>query len=253
MIAEALKFLTDLAAKAQAPQKLDIPDPRFASYLIGGTPERIGIPAAPRDHQPKSLDEIVELANRFSGDRGPVVWYDETKVVLVIDDDGHRVEKATLSLVPSDVFARVVALRLKPERHEQKPFIRLIRIDLAGTLNPIDLLNHVRRIKFENGVARTGEVLRGKESVSMDILSKVNTETAIPEEVTLQVPVYKTIGLKDRYGLRCAVEVDPADGMFQLLPLPDEIERVQHLAVDSIAARLKSGLVETVPSYFGKA
>lgn len=252
MIAEALKYLTDLGTKSTAPVELKA-DPRRHRYAIGGEIQEFGIPASPRQHQVDSLEEITDLAERFAATDSckPVVWYDGNQVVLVLDDDGHRIEKATLSLEESDVFTRVVSLRQK-QAFGQKAFIKLLRIDLARTLEPVVLLEKVRRVKFENGMATTGEIRRNQESLGRTITSKVETDTELPEEVALAVPVYKTLGETDPILLRCAVEVDPGMGEFQLIPLPDEIERVRHLAVGSIRDRLSELLPETVPFYFGR-
>jgi hypothetical protein len=258
MLAEALDRLTALARAAANPIKLDVKDPSKAYYALNGQPLDITLPVPPRDHRAASLDDLIALANRFAEIEfyEPAVWFDACKVVLVIDDDtadnaAHRFERATLDLEPSDVWARLVALRQTRAHHDHKAFIRLLRIDLAGTLDPVTLLNVVRRVKFEAGQITTSEKGKQRESMGRDIVSAVVTELEIPEQVTLSVPVYKTSGETDRWPLRCTVEVEPAEGTFRLLPLPDEIERVRDMATESIRARLGDGL-KGVPCYFGK-
>lgn len=255
MIADALKYLIELGEKAQAPIKLDVPDPRQVYYAIGGESAEYDLPEPPRDHRPGTLEDLISLANRFAEDVDeacrPVAWYGPEAVVLVLDDDGHRVERATLTLHHSDAFMRLVALRAGGPWFEPKPFVRLLRVDLAGTLDPGVLLERVRRVKFDNGQVTTSETTRTRESLGREIVSNVVAAGEIPEEVTLSVPVYRTPGEAERYPFRCAVEVDPAMGRLQLLPLPDEVERVTALAVASIGARLRAGLAASVPCYMG--
>lgn len=264
MLAEAMKFLTELAAKAQAPVQVAIPDWRAIWYAAGGQHSSIPLPVQPRDHNPATLDDLIALATRFVGDSDgplhvgdldepstPVVWYGEDAVVLVIDDAGYRVETATLHMQYSDAFARLMSLRAERTWFEPKPFVRLLRVDLAGTLAPGELLERVRSIRFEAGSVTTTESARTRESLGREIRSKVDAAGEIPEEVTLSVPVFKNPGETDRYPCRCAVEVDPAMGRLQLLPLPDEIERTARLAVTSIGGRLRAGLPESVPCYRG--
>lgn len=258
MLAEALEFLTDLAEKAQAPVRVDPADPRAIHYAIGGRVVTLPVPPSSREHKPATLDDLIALASRSEdeggnaeGDGTPVVWYDEDAVVVVFDDACHRVETATLTLQYSDAFARLMALRAERPWFEPKPFIRLLRVDLAGTLAPGELLERVRRVRFENGQTTTVESARVRESLGREIVSKVDAAGEIPEEVTLSVPVFKTPGEGERHPCRCAVEVDPALGRLQLLPLPDEIERVTGLAVASIGDRLRAGLPESVPCYRG--
>jgi hypothetical protein len=253
MIAEGLKFLVDILRKSDAPIKLASPDPREAIYAIGGRVEHIEHSLAPRGHHPATLADVVSLANRFAeaGSR-PVVWYGGDAVTLVIDDDGHRVETATLALATSDVWARLESLRAQKPAMQPKAFVRMLRVDLAGTLDPAALLNHVRRLKFTTADTVNASVARGKESMGREINSEVATAADIPETVTLAAPVFKTPGETDRYPVRCAVEIDPMEGTLQLLPLPDELERVERMALESIAARLSEGLSEGIPFYAGK-
>lgn len=257
MIAEALKYLSELAQSAARPVEINVPDPRRARYLTGGgASHEIARPVPPRDHGVKRLSDLIALAERFNSgpqDHAPVVWYDEESVVLVIDDDGHRCETATLDLVESDAFAVVRSLAggTQSRPFDHKSFVRLLRIDLAGALAPSELLNVVRKIRFENGTITQGQVQKSRESLGREITAAVSAEAEIPDDVTLSVPVYKTDGEDGEYPLRCTVEVDPMQGCFRLIPYPDEIERVQRLAVASIAGRLEAGLPGSVPHHFG--
>lgn len=259
MIAEALQFLADLKSKSLAPQELP-GDARISRRVIDGTVHEWFVRPEPREHEPACLADLIRLAVRFAADDTgsdgnpyvPVVWYDELGVVLVMDDAGHRIETATLTLAESDVFARLAELRRTREWFEQKAFVRLLRVELAGTLEPVALLERVRKLRWENGVTTSGHVTRQQESLGREIQAKVSAEGELPEEVTLLVPVYKTPGEMGRQPLRCTVDADPALGRLQLLPLPDEIERVRALAVASIGKRLAEGLPETVPCYHGR-
>ena len=181
-----------------------------------------------------------------------MVWYDSVGVVLVIDDDGHRLETAVLNLDLSDVFKTLVALREMKKWHTHRDFIRLLRIDLARTIEDGSLLNRIRKVKIENGEMLSSEVRKSKESLGRQITAEISGESEIPDEVVLLVPVYSTAGEKARYPIACSVEADPTRSEpFRLMPLPDEIERVEQLATDFIAERLKEHLPELVPCYFG--
>jgi hypothetical protein len=257
MLADALKFLKDLAVLAAAPQRLDLKDPRAAHFAVGGHAARIDLAKPPRDHEVDTLDDLVALANRF-GDLGGgvVVWYDHEAVVLVIDDEGHRAETATLGFRPSDVFHRLVGLRKDPRGAWMNPkdFVRLLRIDLAGALPPVALLNTVRKVKFENGVTVRAETQRQRESLGKEITSAVSAEAELPEQVTVNAAVWKTPGESAfEYPVRCSVEVEPAEGLFRLLPLPDEVERVLERAVRCVGERLSQHLTDGVPAYYGRA
>jgi len=99
--------------------------------------------------------------------------------------------------------------------------------------------------KFTSASNTEAVALRSKESLGRDISREVATEGgAIPETVVLDVPVWTTPGLDTSYRLTCAVEVDLERGMFALVPLPDEIERVENLAIEQIRERLADDLPE---------
>lgn len=255
MLAEAIAALVDLAGKAAAPQKVEQPDPRKLVYSTGGGVQVVDLPPPPRNHKPGTLAEVIALANRFAEEGAkPVVWYDRDQVVLVIDDDAHRLERARLALECSDVFARLIDLRQTKPWLDQKAALRLVRIELAGTLPPVALLDRLRRVKIENGQAVTSQVRHGQESMGRQINAAVSGEGELPEAVTLDAPVSKTPGEADfRYPLACSVEIQPDRlEFFRLLPLPDELERVAALALASIGERLREGLDEAIPCYQGQ-
>jgi hypothetical protein len=257
MIAEALKAIETLVGAAAMPKLLK-EFPTEAIYVVNGEQLTVEIPAPPREHQVSELDDLIRLAARFAGEKDlpktmtPVVWYDADEIVLVLDDDGHRVEKATMDLQFSDVFKVLVALRRDPKAAWKSPrdFVRLIRIELAGAFGDNLLLNAVRKVRFDNGVATTAENSRNRESLGKTLTSTLDVE--VPEAVTLDVAVFNSCGVTWTFPVRCTVETNPLEGNFQLLPFPDEIERVVQLAVAAIADRLGHGLPESVPAYHGK-
>jgi hypothetical protein len=205
VLKEMIDALGDLTRKAAAPVPVPILDPRKVSFVVNGMQVTQDVPPTPRDHKAGSLDEIIALANRFGegatdlGEGQPVVWYDEEKVVLVIDDSGHRVERATLTLDTSDVFACLCRLSKAREWMDQKPFVRLLKLDLAGKVEPPYLIDRARKLKFEATSSSTGVVQRDRESLGRNITSEVTSDGDIPEEVLVNAPVFKTAGERDPY------------------------------------------------------
>src|SRR4051794_17592413 len=133
-----------MVREATAPKELPS-TPKTVRRLVQGQVMEWEVPFPPREHRPATLDEIIALANRFEAEC-PVVWYDHEKVALVIDDVSYRIETATLELEVSDTFAVVQMLRREKPWYTQPDFVRLLRVDLAGTLDPALLLNRVRRL-----------------------------------------------------------------------------------------------------------
>ena len=255
MLDAALKYLVTLAQQATIPKPIDIGDPSMIGHLVGDEIKAFPV-ANPREHIVKSVDEIVSLAKRFNEEIGEhvvsSVWFSESKVTLLIDDDGKRANTVDFHLETSDVFTKLIALSKHTQPVDQKEFIRLLRVDLAGTLEPVALLEKVRTIKFSTTQDVASVKKAQSESLGKEIRSKVETDAgALPEEITLMAPVFKSFGMRRPVPIRCAVEVFPTDGTFRLKPLPDEIEKAQQEAVRRIAERLVTELPESVPAYYG--
>lgn len=258
MLKDALDYLSGLVRQSEAPRPIATGDPRRLSHFIGGQIVHTALTAPPRQHKPATLDDVISLASRFTEapvEPGamPVIWIGPERVVVVLDDCRHRCETATLDLSHSTPWLRLSAIgaKLRGEPLEHKAFLRLLRIELAGCLAPIDLYDKVKRVTFENGQTVTANVSRNKaESMGRAINAAVSGEGEIPEEVTLAVPVYSTPGETARYPVRCSVEVEPLSGTFALAPLPDELAKVQALALTAIESRLLGSVA--CPVYFGQ-
>jgi hypothetical protein len=254
MLKEALQYLFDQGKQLAQPIKLDILDARHFHFLNDGTPVAVPRPAPIRQTLIRSLEDFIRFAAESKSDDEAVqaVYFNEDRITLVNDEGAHRLERIYFVLEESDQWSTTEGLRDNAQWMQAKQFVRLLRVDLAGALPSNQLVDIVRSVKFENGTMMTVETKRQRESMGKEILAAVKTDQDIPEEVTLQIPVYKSHGENERYGLRCAVEVDPSTlAAFRLTPLPDEIERVQALAVQSIGDRLRAELPSSIPSYYG--
>lgn len=246
MITEALKFLADLKAEALDPKPIDIGNPIVKSYLVGNDVKTFTVEKPARRHKVFALDEIIMLAERFGG----ALWYNESEVSLVIDDAEHRHSTVTFSLVKSTQFLLLQALEKAGtgKRITHADFVRMLRIDLDGCVEPAVLLNRIRRMTWTN--TATADRQSAKESMGRSIEAMAGTSAeSVPEEVTLSVYVFDNPGERARYSIRCAVEVLPEDQSFRLLPFPGETSRVLNLAVQSFGERL--AVAKANPSYFG--
>jgi hypothetical protein len=249
MIKESLEYFATLVAATTEPKLLP-GTPRKIRRLVQGQVMEWDVPVEARDHYPATLDEVIALAVRFAADK-PVVWYDHEQVVLVIDDGGHRIETATLNLEISDIFTIVRMLRKEKPWFDQPDFVRLLKVDLVGTLDPAVLLNRVRKLVV--GQKTTTEVGRRGESFGHEINALAGKDTDPPDEVDLVLPVFKTPGEQAPAYVACTVDVEVARPKpFRLLPKPDEVERVLQAAVGSIGERLGKGLPEGVTWYHGR-
>jgi hypothetical protein len=135
---------------------------------------------------------------------------------------------------------------------DQKAFIKLLRIDLAGCLGPAgNLLDVVRQVKFKQHQSGEGVIQHGKASVGRAIQSELTGAGTIPEEATLDVPVFAGPLARRRYRVDCAIEVDPATEKFQLIPFPGAVEAAICAAEKEVGVDLETAVASEAAIYYG--
>lgn len=212
----------------------------------------VELPDKPRNNEAADLQTIISLANRFHGDT-PAVWYGIERVTAILrDGDDNDRDWVTLRLKHAPQYNLLRSLEKGDKWFEQKLLVRLLRIDLDGAHDPLELLEKVRGMKFESGSVTTGKVKRQDESLGRSISGSVTSdEGELPEEVTMNIAIYSNPGEDTRYPVVCAVETDALAAKIQLVPLPGELDRAVQLAMASIATRLGANLTEGIPVYHG--
>jgi DNA modification methylase len=132
MLADALKYLATLANQANAPHSLPLDDPRAFHFAHAGAFHFADKPPSPREHELGSLSDLVAFAEKHAtGDSR--IFFDRGSVVMILDGDGHRIERATVSLQPSGAWIRLKELNgpVSGVWLEHKPFLRMLRRDFG--------------------------------------------------------------------------------------------------------------------------
>lgn len=246
---ETLRLLQETAAKAEGSAgKATIlhPDaePRDVYLIVGpdGKHERF-VAERNRMHVLRSIDQVGPFVKFLADVPGskPVVWYSEKGVTVVIDDDKRR-DLAKLNLRKTPQVLSLQKLEEDKPKLSQRDFIRLLKVDLSPCFQEDKrLLTAVRNVNFRTGSEVRGNLQHGKESLGRDIETAAVSQGAedIPEEVVLQVQVFDDPFLSDEsWDVRCAVEVLPQEGAFQLIPLPMQIRGAIDLELKAIAVFL---------------
>lgn len=256
MIADALKYVAQLQQQATAPVEIKGVDEHVKNLLYGGSRYNLDIAPSMRNHRVLTLEDLARNAERLDSPGDLVAWVNYLCVELVLNDSTHRDARIVFAFMKSEPWKRLsewsgeTREARKATAYSQADFIRLLRIDFAGTHDPVVLLNRVRRMTWTS--VTTSERQTAKESMGRSIEAQAGTSAeSIPEEITLTVPVFENPGERAVYPVRCAVEVLPEERQFRLTPLPGEVERVFGLALASIAERLAAMLPKDVPVYIG--
>lgn len=252
MIAEALEYFAGIA-NASREAKVVVSRRDVDTVLLpNGATVDYDNDFPSRSHGVKTLADLTSLANRFGEkDGAPVVWYDEDSIVLVINDETHRNDTVEMKLVKSGLYKAIESLDPRVW-HQPKEFIRLLRIDLFGALDPQTLLQSVRKVQFDAGASTKVENTRVRESMGKEISASVSAASELPEYVNLVTPMFTNSGVETIVTIKAAVEVDPNRQAFQLVVLPDELDKAKAHVMRAVAAYLDDGLESAIPSYYGR-
>ena len=249
---ETLELIQATAVQAAAPKTIEIPgDGRTAFVQHGDLFERIEVPPALRRHQVHCLEDLIAYANQdwIRANPKPVVWHGERGVTVVLDD-GDRRDLVEFPLTFSERFNVLTDLRAKRPLLDQRAFIRLLRIELG--LDNLAVVGQFRKLDWALGDEGSANVAHGMERMGNQITARMQGVEELPDALDVAVPVYQQAGERDPYIVRCSVEIDVQNRRLQLIPLPDELERIVQLAQASIRERLDNELAEGIPTYYGE-
>lgn len=263
-----LELIQQTACKAQDAQVLDLrEDGRRAWVRIGATLQAITLEPPCRRHQVHRLADLIEYAKREAVARAavptlgrPVAWHGEAGVVLVLDDQDRR-DTVTFPLTFSRQFLTLKRLEAEPKAMRQDAFIRLLRLDLG--VDKI-LVNLFRKLDWQNGSRTNSEIRHGADRLGREIQAEVQGIGELPEEIAVQVPVYDQPDERAEYRIDLAVEIDAANQLLQLVPLPGALLNAVACHQASIRQRLLTELqpepdeelqdehTPCVPVYYGE-
>jgi hypothetical protein len=266
MLREAIDRIKELVEQAHGADVVKVAgEPAHVFYLrdrATGTLTKCVCAADPRSLEALSVEGFAELVGAAGAPVGATkeVFVGREEVVAVFDGPTPRRERCTLQLPVTPQYDRLAELaatpapddeEAKPRQFNQRDFLRLLRVELDGCLDP-DQINVFRALKLsksqggESAIAAWNETFR--RSMQIDALAG---GMAPPEELTLNVQVYRDMRERaERQEVRCAVDVDLSEATFRLTPLPGELEAAQWRVLQSICQRLRE-LLPQIPVHEG--
>ncbi len=246
MLKEFLDRVVELGAKGSLARvfKCDA-EPPHIYYLENsdGHVSRVCAEATPRAHSASDLSAIVQFAVLANVEGNPEIWYSRERVQVFWDANARR-DKVFLPMGLSQQVRLLLELQRPPHRNfGQKDFVKLLRISLNGAAGP-GLINAVRQVKFRVDSQGASEVQHGKSSIGKQLRAELTGEGTIPDEVTLEVPVFEGYLAWKLFQVRCAIEIDAGNESFQLIPFPGEVERAIRQAEECLGQLLRDRLTE---------
>jgi len=219
-IAAAIDKIVQLTVQSRKTEILKAPERDGVYFLVGPDGKAQKIVADPSWHReqlatPADLKAFIESIKVENG----AIFYDEQQIVCVYDrDDRRNLATCKLQLSPQYLWLRDHSQNAM----NQLTFVRTLRI-MFRNCNETNLLALVRNLKFSSAGEAAGAIQQGRESMSRHVINEVRGEAAIPEEITLAIPVYENHPFTGQ--VICAVEVMSAEQMFKLTPLPMSLRR----------------------------
>lgn len=255
MLEEAISKVQELVEaaeeRAQVVRFVEMPgNPEGVFIVHGGKREWFALPPPDRRHKVFTVEDLIE-AGKLGWVSDAIVWHSHDQILLVSGDGKHRMDTVRMDLVKSKPFLALKDTAGNPRR--QREFLALLKQDLRGCVDE-GLATSVRSIKWSNSAEGTSEIRQGRESMGQSINRELTGESALPEEVTVDLPVYEnleppTVPAKT-YAVECLLVSDANEQIFRLIPLPSELTAAVHEAQQDIRQRLTQGLPD-VPVLFG--
>lgn len=160
---------------------------------------------------------------------------------------------ATLPLANHPAFTELEALQ-RSRDFTQSQLVNFLRAKLNGHVKE-ETIQHFRHLKLVGDSQGTQVKAQGHESVGKSIQQKVLTEIGgvIPDEITVQVPVYDLDEVRDElYSVTVLVDVEPdEDGraVFTLTTVQNTLRKAEFDALEHIVEQV----VEHLHSYSTEA
>ncbi|WP_439624128.1 hypothetical protein [Gemmata sp.] len=253
MLKEALQYMNELGRSSASSIVETSREPHHVYFIRrnNGELEKVTADEKPEQHTALSLQAVTDKAIEYAPDAE--VWYSPTEIVAVVGKDHPGTVK--LALVASDQYKRLADLKAQKPAMTQMDLIRDLRTTFRDSLALCgDLVESLRKVNFRATATTQGEVGHGKASLGKEITGEVTGLKAIPEYVTFEFPAYANPSFRSVWcRVECALEPDPTNGCFRLLPLPGQLEVAAENALSFLADELKKELADSkVRLFFGK-
>lgn len=254
MLKELFDRIVGFANENQKVSVVDVKDPRKILLQQGDKLIERDIPPAFRSHEVYTLFDLIAAAKHEAFCVAPTIWHNDEGVILLLNDHDRR-EQVTLSLELSPAFTSLAKLGAEVAAgdhtgFEPKALATFLRRNLAGTLYDRRFVENLRKLKWKTQEELRQQFGAGKESIGKDIEAELQADVPIPEELTIEVPVYTNPDEDDKFTVRCLVDVDAFTKRINFLPEPGSLEAAMQAKQKDIRERLDAELPK-VPIFQG--
>lgn len=177
----------------------------------------------PRRHVAANIRDFAQAIETFKGDDMPDVFIGVDAVRCNLDTN-DRLDTITLPLQFSEAMKALDTLRAQQDI-QQFPFVRTLQTTLAGCVST-EIVEMCKTVKVDTRGVVKSNIAQGKRSMGQDIDAEVEGAVNIPEQVTLELPVYSNLDLRNyRTTPKCRLIVTPTI-QFTLFTTSEERQRI---------------------------
>ncbi len=246
---DAVELIQGTAVKAASASVLLIPgDDSRAVLVSNGTKEFIDLPPKRRDHEAHDLDSLCRFVDdHLDDEQWSAVWHNDSAVTAVVNDDDRR-DVMTFGLQKSKAFTAIGILQQR--FLTQAELVRLLRVDLAGCVDPL-LVTTIRTLNFRRNDATNADLQHQKQSLGRAVEASVSGASDLPETFDIKCEIYGNVetGIQT---FPIVLEVNFEQQNFKLTPMGDCLTKNLQAAQNAIAEEIDERLGEKrVFVYFG--
>jgi hypothetical protein len=237
-LAGAIEKIEQLARGCMRPDLMPMPPERTGVYTIWNPASKtletkVAEPDWHKEKLATPTDLAAMIANSDTKQPEEAVFYSEDQLVWVHSLEDRR-DRATCKLIPSTQWQWLSAVSGKSM--SQQEIIRTLRVLFRGCVVGEGLIGLLRNLKFNDATAGAASLHHGRESMGRQIERSVLGVEAMPEDVSLDVPVFENHTAIVR--VVCALEILVAEQRFVLTPYPQELRRGLDAALASVVKTL---------------
>lgn len=238
MIREGLTALVELISRGDTPVSMENVGLGGRAYAIGGEVQELPPPLFRREVG--SVEDLISCGktafdlwaanneNAIESPTAPVIWVWTDGAVLLPAGNDSR-ESVVFRTSFSCAWAALQAFGDEITLLEQRAFVRLLVHVFEA--DPA-IVTPWRRLDFNRSVLTQGEVSHGKDRLGREINAQASGIGDLPETITVDVPIFREAGQRDRYAVTCKVEIDASSCKIAIVPKASELALLEenHLA-----------------------
>jgi hypothetical protein len=175
------------------------------------------------------------------------IFVGQNRIVALLGD----YEQAGVVMLPlqrSEQLCTLQEIRTTPtpqakiQAFDQADFVRLLRLSLDV---PTELIAPFGKLEWRDGRRADGETTHGRESLGRSVYAELTNASDVPAHIPLSIPLYETIGQRQRHTIPCNVDINTGTQTLGLAPIPGAVSMALEAQATANAARLRAMLDES--------